>query len=101
MMKVILKPVGLEPRQILIPNDMYILQQLVDGYVQPITLTSDMLLLCDEDGRVKGKKMNCTIMGIPFYGDIVLVGTKRGNFCDVPITIEQAKKVRLMVYETE
>ena len=92
-MKVILKPVGKEPRQILIPNELHVLQQLVGGYIETLTIFEDACILCDEEGRMKGKPYNCTILGQPFVGDLLLVGTNGDEFCDVPITLEQTKKM--------
>lgn len=94
-MKVILKPVGKEPRQILIPNELHVLQQLVGGYIETLTLFEDACLLCDEEGKLKGKPYNCTVLGEPIVGDLLLVGTRGDEFCDVPVSVEAINKMRL------
>lgn len=94
-MKVILKPVGKEPRQILIPNELGMLQQLVDGYIETCTIASDLVLICDEEGRLKDKPFNCNVLGHPFVGTLLLVGRNGDEFCDVPVSVEAINKMRL------
>lgn len=94
-MKVILKPVGGEPRQILIPNELHVLQHLVGGYIETCTIASDLVLICDEEGRLKGKPHNCNVLGVPFCGNLVLVGTDGDEFTDVPVPVNAIKEMRL------
>lgn len=87
-MKVIIKrtfePVG---RLIDIPNELKPLQEAVGGYLEAVTLASDLTILCDEDGRLKGKIHNCTICGYEFVGTILAVGVDGEEFTDVPIDL--------------
>lgn len=45
------------------------LQKEVDGYIQCCYMQDDIVAICDEEGRIKGKEEN---LMIPHYG--VLVG---------------------------
>lgn len=73
-----------EPIRINVKNSLEELQRLVCGYIESVTITKDMAILCDEDGRIKGKKYNCTIAGIDFVGTIVIVGVIGDSFTDAP-----------------
>lgn len=55
-----------------IDNDLDTLQSLVKGYIQIVTVRikgKDYLVICDEEGKLKGKKPT---IAVPMYG--VLVG---------------------------
>lgn len=84
------EPVG---RLIDIPNELKPLQQAVGGYLEAVTLASDLAILCDEEGRLKGKIHNCTICGYEFVGTILAVGVSGEEFADVPITLEQWERM--------
>ena len=86
-MKIIFKDVYEDPRQMVVPNELKVLQNLVGGYIETVTLFEDMTIICNEEGRINGQMYNCEICGIEFYGPIVLVGIKGDEFADVPITV--------------
>lgn len=75
------------------------LQRNVGGYVESVTLIPQvgrkpgMVVLCDEDGRLKNKPFNCTYFGISFVGDILVLGYKDGEFCSVPIEWDAHKQL--------
>ena len=73
-----------EPIRMNVKNSLEELQRLVGGYIESVTLLKDMAILCDEEGRIKGKKYNCTICGIDFVGTIVIVGVRGDSFSDAP-----------------
>lgn len=60
-----------------IPNTIGALQSLVGGFVEvAMTFKKGVIILCDEEGLLKGKRHNC--MGL--VGDLVFVGTQGVNF---------------------
>ena len=83
-MKVIMK----EPRKPAvvteIQNDLKALQAAVGGYIETVTLVEDLVVICNEEGRLMGLPWNCTIRGVGFYGTILLVGINGDDFGDVP-----------------
>lgn len=86
-MKVFFKEPGKAIRQMNVPNKLHTLQQLIGGYIESVTLCSDLVILCDEEGRLKGLPYNCEFCGIDFCGPIMFVGANEdGEFCDVPWT---------------
>ncbi len=71
-MKVVYCATGKEPEEREIRNDIRAFQQLVGGgYFEFYTLTDNIVLVCNEDGRYLNLKPNCIIKR---YGTIV------GNF---------------------
>ncbi len=62
------------------------LQKHVDGYIEAVRF-GDMIILCDEEGRLKNKPYNCQIGRTSFVGTIVAVGSDGEEFADVPMDI--------------
>jgi hypothetical protein len=76
------------------------LQKHVGGYIETVTLTPKVVVICDEEGRIKDKPFNCTLFpGLyiqqSFVGDIVVVGVDGDEFGDVPIDMKTWKKLYL------
>ena len=84
---------GCPPRSVWVSNTLENLQRNVGGYIETVTLATDMCVICDEEGRLKGKPYNCTICGVDFVGDVLLVGVKGEEFADLPISYQWAKGV--------
>ena len=97
-MKVIIKrafePVG---RLIDIDNTLKALQDNVGGYIETVTLASDLVIICNEEGRIKRLPYNCTIAGVDFVGTILAVGVDGEEFCDIPeeLTLKKWEKIFL------
>lgn len=68
------------------------LQRFVGGYIETVTLYREekghpgVVLICNEEGILKGLPFNCRLAGIPIFGDFVILGTKGDEFCDVPVS---------------
>lgn len=86
------------------------MQRTVDGYIQAVTLSDDIMpqdekfpdkviLVCNEEGKVQGlpKNMDVRIEGLlgcgwdSIAGTFFLCGEDGDEFCDVPITMKQWK----------
>lgn len=79
-----MKEPGKDPQEMFIFNELSEFQRLVGGYIEAVTLASDLVVLCDEEGRLKNYPFNCSIFGVSFVGTIVFVGvTLDGDFCSV------------------
>jgi hypothetical protein len=77
-----------------IDNELAALQAAVGGYIETVTPFTDLTIICDEEGRLKGKPYNCRICGVSFVGTVVLAGVDKDEFTDVPMRDE--KDVRLL-----
>ncbi len=82
-MKAICKEPGGGPQLIDIRDDNHI-REVLGGWMEAVRLMPDLAILCDEDGRLKGKQPNCKIAGIDFVGTILIVGVNGEEFSDLP-----------------
>jgi hypothetical protein len=73
------------------------LQKHVGGYIETVTIARDLVIICNEEGRLLGLPHNCRIAGVDFVGDIVILGVDGEDFADVPITFEEYKNTLLGV----
>ena len=58
-MKAIRKKPGCAPELIDIDNTLKALQAEVDGYIETVTIASDAVVICNEEGRLRGMSYNC------------------------------------------
>lgn len=81
---VVIKCPGLEPRvEPLFDNTLEAFQTAVGGYIETVTIANDLVLICNEEGRLLQLPQNRKICGIDFYGTIIAVGRKGEEFCSV------------------
>ena len=83
-MKAIRKKPGCEPEIIEVENTLEALQQEVGGHIETVTIASDAVVICNEEGRLCGLPYNCRFLGVDFVGPILVVGRNKDEFCDVP-----------------
>ena len=79
------------------------LQTTVGGYIETVTIPKefipdeldpdgDLVIICNEEGRLMDLPYNCTVFGYSFVGDIILIGVNGEDFDDVPIRFKDWKK---------
>lgn len=71
------------------------LQNTVGGYIEAVRL-SDLVIICNEEGRLRDLPYNCTIEGISFVGTIIAIGIdkkRQDEFGDVPISFKEWKEL--------
>lgn len=76
-----------------ISNTLENLQRTVGGYIEAVQLWNDIVVICDEEGRIKRKDANCVVKGIDFVGDIIVLGIDGDEFADVPISMREWRKM--------
>jgi hypothetical protein len=75
---------GEEPRvEPLFDNTLAAFQEAVGGYIEAVTLCTDLVLICNEEGRIRGLPYNTTICDCQFYGPVLAVGTKGVEFASL------------------
>lgn len=67
-----------------VDNTLKALQEEVGGYIEAVTFAENGAIICDEEGRLKGKQFNCRLFEVNFVGTILIVGIDGDGFCDVP-----------------
>ena len=85
-MKAIRKKPGCAPELIDIDNTLKALQTEVGGYIETVTIASDAVVICNEEGVLLGMPYNCRFFGVDFVGPILVVGRNKDEFCDTPGT---------------
>ncbi len=89
-MKAIIKEPGKASRYEWVKNDLESLQKAVDGYIETNTFHG-FVVICDEEGRLKGKPYCCTVGKVSFVGTVLVVGTYEDDFSDVTIPMPEWK----------
>lgn len=80
---VLIKDPGKKPRHVYIENSLKNLQATVGGYIETFTLATDAVVICNEEGRLRGLPHCCTICGVDFVGTVVIAGVAGEEFADL------------------
>ena len=91
-MKIIYKEPGKPAVYKEVPNELEDLQELVDGWVEAHTVEDGLVIICNEEGRIRQMPYNCHVF-TDWVGPIAFVGCQGDEFCDVPITLEDARQL--------
>lgn len=100
-MKIYIKEPGKNPRAILVPNELEILQKLVGGYIEAVTLEPGWTVICNEEGRWHDLPDNCEVYGVSFVGTILFIGVSEDEFCNVPFSLAEMKQALPALFEEE
>ena len=81
---VIIKEPGKAARvEPLFENELEAFQQAVGGFIETVTVAADLVIICNEEGRLKGLPWNCTVFGVDFVGPVVVAGVKGEEFASI------------------
>ena len=83
-MRVIKKEAGRRAEVVEIENDLKVLQQAVDGWIECVTLPNGLVIICNEEGLINNLPFNTFIGGHWLFGDILIVGDGGEDFTDIP-----------------
>lgn len=83
-MRVIIKEPGKPARFGIIANELKALQNAVGGYIETMTITTDLVLIFNEEGLIYDLPEN-RVLGYPFRGTVLVAGIDGDQFADVPI----------------
>jgi len=67
-----------------IDNELEALQTFVRGYIEAVTIFDDLVVICNDEGRLRCMPYCCSILGYAFMGPVLLVGRKGDEFTDLP-----------------
>lgn len=82
-MKVIIKEVGKAPQVTDVENTLEALQKVVGGYIEVIGLGGNLLMICDEEGKLKGKPYNFDLGRDLIVGNVLFVQSDGEDFTDI------------------
>ena len=77
-----------------ISNTLENLQRTVGGYIEAVEIGPGIVILCDEESKIKGKPFNMAVPNNPndfFSGDIVVLGVRGEEFDDCPLEFDEWK----------
>ena len=83
-MRILFKDVGKPVRQLIIPNELRVMQMLVGGYIEPVYLTAESALICNEEGKINDMKVNFRLNDNDWvFGPALFVGVDGEEFCSL------------------
>ena len=97
--RVIIKKPNSQPYMTVIENDLKKLQEIVGGYIETVTIAEDLVVICNEEGKLKGLPENCNVCGIDFVGPIIFVGINEDEFANIPISYSKFRDLFSGLYE--
>ena len=87
-----------------IPNTLKALQKAVGGYIETVTLDKGVVLICNEEGKIRDMPYNFTLgrmvainpsdeimMRNPIFGTVIACGASGDEFADIPIDFNEWK----------
>ena len=75
----------------MIPNTLEALQAAVGGYIETVKLTTELTMVCNEEGIIQGLPFNERIFNFDIYGDFLIAKVWRDEF--VTLSMEEASAV--------
>ncbi len=94
-MKVIVKEPTKKAKLVDIENELEPMQKIVGGYIEVYPYKDNSHIICNEDGKLMGLLPNIFYEGSYIAGPIIVCGidASKGEFTDVPITLEQFNEI--------
>lgn len=95
--KVVLQHPGEISRIVTVPNTLEALQELIGGYIEPHHICGSLVLVMDEDGRLKGlpENVRCVQYGT-IVGPVFITADKGEDFRSLTTEEIQAARAWLM-----
>lgn len=93
--KVIIKRPDSPPYTTHISNTLANLQKTVDGPIECVYLANDLIMVCNEEGKLRGLESNFRLYGDAIVGTAIFIGTKGEDFVDCPVDLKELKKALL------
>lgn len=90
---VYIKDPGKPPRSVHISNTLENLQKTVGGYIETVTLASDLVIICNEEGIINDLPYNCNVCGHMLFGTVIFCGAEGDEFGDVPYSYKKFKEL--------
>lgn len=98
-LKVLYKKVGSEAELLEIDNNLKAMQNLVDGLIEVITYKDDILLVCNDEGKLFNMKPNILFDYDFIAGDCFFVGDDFKNAGFKDLTDKQIEEIKEMLEE--
>ena len=85
-MRVLYKLPGQDPRSMVIPNELGVMQQLVGGHIETLRISDKGILVMNEEGKIRGLEPNFFLgaIGDTIVGPVLVVGEDGEDFASLP-----------------
>lgn len=77
---VVVKRVGEKAKQVKILNDLRIIQNIVDGFIETVYMGNGIYLVCNEEGKLEELEPNFALGNDIIVGNVVFVGSDGEEF---------------------
>ena len=82
-LRVLVKRPGLPLRAEVVENTLRSMQELVDGPIECVTVTEDLAIVCNEEGRIRSLSSSASILRMQFVGPVAFVGVRGEEFMSI------------------
>ena len=96
---VLIKKPGLPPHFATVRNELPYLQAAVGGYIECLKLFEDVVIICNEEGRLMHLPHNCKLCDVDFVGTILICGVDGEEFTDFPLTLDATRMCLASLWE--
>lgn len=79
-MKIVVKKAGQMPEIREIKRDLEAYWEIVGGYIECVRMTDGIILVCNDEGKLKGLEPNFILGNDIIVGDVFFVGVKGDDF---------------------
>ena len=69
-------------------NNLQNFQRFVGGPIEIVTLAADFVVVCNEEGKLRGLPYNCAIAGYDFVGDIFVCSSEGDELVDFDLPLK-------------
>lgn len=76
-----------------VSNSLESLQRCVGGYIEVVGVSRGAAIVCNEEGLLQGLPYNCTVQGISYVGDILVLGVDGEGFTDCPLGLKEWRMI--------
>ena len=85
-MRILYKQPGEDPRSMVIPNELKVMQQLVGGHIEMLRISDNGILVMNEEGKLLGLEPNFYLgsIGDTIVGPVIVVGEDGEDFASLP-----------------
>ncbi len=74
---------GKAPEEVTLPNTLEAFQSAVGGYIETLGLDGGAVLVCNEEGKLRGLPANRRVGGDTIAGTFLIAGSADGEFCSL------------------
>lgn len=69
----------------LISNSLENLQRFVNGYIEAVPVSENIVMICNEEGKLRGMDPNFKWLGDVIVGPVIFCGVSGEEFADMPL----------------